>query len=559
MKKSVLRGCAAVRQAAVCRAACLFVLIVCGLWVIAMPCVALQTAQQKTESEEIARHFNEAVSLYNQGNYSSALAAYTRCIARVPGYAQGYLNRALCYEKLARYDEAISDMAQAERLGGKFSLLHYTRALIYYQRKDYPAALRDFDRCIALNQPGAPDYDVTLIPYSFAKRGLVYFDQKEYTKAAADFDAVITSAAGTDGLMIEVFANRALTALRMEDAPKAVYHATRSLLLKPTIIAYKIRSEAYRKSGSAEKADADDAEARKLLDAPKKALTDAEEKLKKSTEELAAAEAKKKQQEERAEALKKALAALPKSDQPDEFAEIDRAILVLPKNAELYFRRGKLHHQKKNFDAALRDFEKVIELDPNGATNSGFLVFYERGTTYLDREEWDKAVADLEKHLRRETADVEATLALGRAHQGAGRLPLATVYFTKVIEAKPQDARTYFFRGLTYYKRENYEDALEDFAKLIELRPELPQGWQNRGATYYRLKKYDNAITDYSILIDMDRKNPLHYVARGNCYLQKQEWDNAIADYDRALKIKPDLESAKKLREEALAKKNAKP
>ncbi len=70
-------------------------------------------------------------------------------------------------------------------------------------------------------------------------------------------------------------------------------------------------------------------------------------------------------------------------------ADYDRAIQLDPKNASAFNNRGLSWRSKGDFDRAMTDYNQAIQLDPNH-TNS----YYGRGVLRFGRRDWAAAAAD---------------------------------------------------------------------------------------------------------------------------------------------------------------------
>ncbi|NLD39036.1 MAG: tetratricopeptide repeat protein [Desulfatiglans sp.] len=66
----------------------------------------------------------------------------------------------------------------------------------------------------------------------------------------------------------------------------------------------------------------------------------------------------------------------------------------------------------------------------------------------------------------------------------------------------------------------------------------------NRGIAYYQRSSFSNAINDFSKTIELDNREPGVYLLRGNAYYSKREYRQAINDYNKALEINPDYYAA---------------
>ena len=70
----------------------------------------------------------------------------------------------------------------------------------------------------------------------------------------------------------------------------------------------------------------------------------------------------------------------------------NKAIDLDPEDAKTYDARGFTYGRKGDFDAALRDYNKAIEVNPEYAN-----VYLNRGEVWLHRKDWQKAKTDLTK------------------------------------------------------------------------------------------------------------------------------------------------------------------
>ncbi len=127
--------------------------------------------------------------------------------------------------------------------------------------------------------------------------------------------------------------------------------------------------------------------------------------------------------------------------------------------------RGRSFYEKKNYDSAISDLEKAIELDPNDAN-----MYYWRGFCFYEKEDFDNAISD----------------------------------FSKAIELDPNDANIYYWRGICFYDKEDFDNAISDFSKAIELNPSDPEHYYWRGRSFYEKKNYDSAISDLEKAIELD-------------------------------------------------------
>ncbi|MFN0317553.1 MAG: tetratricopeptide repeat protein [Burkholderiales bacterium] len=103
-----------------------------------------------------------------------------------------------------------------------------------------------------------------------------------------------------------------------------------------------------------------------------------------------------------------------------------------PESAPLYLRRGQLHRQEGRWDAALKDFERAIELDSE--LDEAVLM---RGLTLLDARSPTAAIAALDSFLARSPSHHVALLTRARAWASLGAGHAAASDFSRVLAQRP--------------------------------------------------------------------------------------------------------------------------
>jgi len=116
------------------------------------------------------------------------------------------------------------------------------------------------------------------------------------------------------------------------------------------------------------------------------------------------------------------------------------------------------------------------------------------------------------------------------------------------------EVNTYLRRGNAYFKKGDYNHAIEDYSLAIRINPKNALLFHLRGVAYCKKNNFDNAIVDFTQEI---RLNPVEeaYVQRGKAYYSKQNLDNAIDDFTQAIRINPDYAKAYLFRGVAFQKK----
>jgi tetratricopeptide (TPR) repeat protein len=127
------------------------------------------------------------------------------------------------------------------------------------------------------------------------------------------------------------------------------------------------------------------------------------------------------------------------------------------REAEVYNNRGFDYCETGQYDQAILDFSKAIEINPRLAH-----AYNNRGAAYLYKAQYDQAILDL----------------------------------SKAIEINPRLARAYSNRGWAYIKKWQYDQAISDFNKTIEIDPGFIEAYYYRAIVYFLVEEYDKSLLD---------------------------------------------------------------
>ncbi len=176
-----------------------------------------------------------------------------------------------------------------------------------------------------------------------------------------------------------------------------------------------------------------------------------------------------------------------------------------PDKARPYAIRGYSYANLGNWDMAISDYSRAIEINPKYTE-----AYTDRGVSYGSLNQWEKAITDY-------------STAIG-------------------IDAQYTDA--YTNRGVAYCNLGQWGKAIADFNRAIKIKPKCTEAYTNRGIANCNLGKWDNAIEDFSKAINNDPECIDAFYNRGNAYGNLGQWEKAITDFSRVIKINPNFTQA---------------
>jgi tetratricopeptide (TPR) repeat protein len=109
-----------------------------------------------------------------------------------------------------------------------------------------------------------------------------------------------------------------------------------------------------------------------------------------------------------------------------------------------------------------------------GVAIVGITVSMDRGSFYLTKGEYDRAISEFNKTLEINPNDSGAYRNRDAAYMNKGQYDHAISDYTRALEINPKDAEAYTFRGRAYYVKEEYEKSWEDFNNAEDLGYRVP-------------------------------------------------------------------------------------
>jgi TolB-like protein len=135
------------------------------------------------------------------------------------------------------------------------------------------------------------------------------------------------------------------------------------------------------------------------------------------------------------------------SGQLDEVkSDIERALAIVPDSPDAHLALGLFHYWgRHDFDSALREFDRAIELQPSNALSRDY-----RAAIYRRRGEWRRALAEFERAFELGPRDVWKSDQLGSTYLVLRRWPEAEHWLKHALALDPHHVGAAFRHNLTY-------------------------------------------------------------------------------------------------------------
>ena len=254
------------------------------------------------------------------------------------------------------------------------------------------------------------------------------------------------------------------------------------------------------------------------------------------------------------------------------------AVVDVAADAAEYARLGAASASRHEFERALADLSKAIELDANGSE-----YLYARAKIYAQTGQAPLALSDLDRvlalrpelieaHVSRAQirlgqkngaavltdldaaaalappqADVRYTLA--QLYAGAENFTAAIKQWDLWIESHPVDARFVGALGERCYlkalQNRDLSSGISDCNRALALanmqNPDNATLWANRGMVRLRQGVYDKAISDFDDALRLQPKNVRALYGRGVARIRQNKLQEGESDVDAAVRLSPKI------------------
>ena len=203
-------------------------------------------------------------------------------------------------------------------------------------------------------------------------------------------------------------------------------------------------------------------------------------------------------------------------------------------SAQIHSDRGWVYLHLKDYEQAISDFNRALDLKPDYAW-----VYGSRGLVYRTLRDYERAIADFDRAIELNPAYAWAYGSRGLTFHFLRDYERAIADFDRAIELNPKYTWAYGSRGQTHRLRKDYERAIADFDRAIEIDSDYVWTYEQRGRAYNNLKMYRRAIEDFDHALERDPNYFWAYLNRGITYRRLKDYERALADLDRALELEP--------------------
>jgi tetratricopeptide (TPR) repeat protein len=198
-------------------------------------------------------------------------------------------------------------------------------------------------------------------------------------------------------------------------------------------------------------------------------------------------------------AMAKAAAYLQDSNYDAAVKEFRKVLAFDPQNTDAHTYLGKIYLQQGKTGDAIREFKTVVATQPTSVTARNNL-----GNAYLTAKQYTDSEQTFKAAARMDPLNPVADYTLGQQYLQTNRLKEAETQFLKVQKVSPKDGNVYYALGSVYNKMGKYEDAAKNLVQSLNLKKDFPSANYELGVAYTNMGQTDKAQEQYKILTSTD-------------------------------------------------------
>jgi tetratricopeptide (TPR) repeat protein len=214
--------------------------------------------------------------------------------------------------------------------------------------------------------------------------------------------------------------------------------------------------------------------------------------------------------------------------------DFDRVLSLQPESPEAFLQRGWAREAKGEAKEANEDYGRALALAPRMTE-----VVLRRGNLRLNLRDLQGAKADAALGLELAPERYYPWLLRGMILMDEGRYKEARMDFEKACQLNPENIDAHCWRAEAFIALQNPREAERILSKILDLDPRSLRALNVRANLLRRERRFAEAAEAYKILTEIDPKQPPHWNNYGICQADLGQERLAIEAYEKALDLDP--------------------
>ena len=210
--------------------------------------------------------------------------------------------------------------------------------------------------------------------------------------------------------------------------------------------------------------------------------------------------------------------------------QYESATQVDPSAATVFYNLGLAHYKARSVNAAREALETAIELNPNYGRAHRVL-----GDIFKATGKNSSAARAYSNAIQADAKDTLARLRLAGVYQAMKQNSKAISVLSTAAKIDPKDARVQTALGQAYFNAKQYKSSIAAYKRALGIK-NTPEANYRIAEPYVELGQYQNAINHARKALSSSQWKAAANVILGDCYRKRNDKDNAIKHYREGAK-----------------------
>jgi tetratricopeptide (TPR) repeat protein len=216
---------------------------------------------------------------------------------------------------------------------------------------------------------------------------------------------------------------------------------------------------------------------------------------------------------------------------------LSRANALAPENMLYLTSLGMAYRIKKQYEAALGCYFKILEIEPNTAA-----AYFGIGNTLQCMDRLEDAAANFNSALTVDPNHAAARYQLANLEKSAGRYTEAITHYRLAVAIQPDFADAHHNLGSALYALGRHNEALASYERALYAN--LPETHNNIGTIYFDKGQFEQALASYRNAIAADPGYAEAYNNIGNTLRKLGQASDAAEAFCNAIRVQPGYAAA---------------
>lgn len=227
-----------------------------------------------------------------------------------------------------------------------------------------------------------------------------------------------------------------------------------------------------------------------------------------------------------------------KVSQIPQIDKLDNLIAADADNPDLYFQRAKLYFENQGYNEAIQDMARAMRFDSTNIEYHHFLT-----DAYLKKPQSYMALLTMQRVVKLHPKDIPSLQKLANLHIILQQYPEALEVLGTALKVDPQNAATYFLRGMALQESGQEEEAIKAYRFSTELDSDMIDAYIILGQLYQK-RKDPIALQFFDNAVRVDTNNIFALHTKANYLQQIGKTQDAIDTYGKIMIVNPGYSDA---------------